>query len=105
MSEYPNTFAAMQLYGLLLTDEQLKKYAREDKVSRHDLRDDICDNITASILLKAILRDVLGKGYQWSDDPQFKREFYVAAQNKGLKVTPRGWYFLSTKNRFSRFFI
>jgi hypothetical protein len=82
-------------FFLILTDQQMEKYAAENEITKRDLHDDICDTINRDLLIDAIVLDVLGNDYEWptnshsreyADD--FYPRFFRAADYKGLAVEP-----------------
>lgn len=90
---YPHTREEMCRFGIVLTDEELEKYAAKHTVTKRDLKDDVCDSFDRDFLIFFVVNDVLGEGYHWplngdSDEytEGFYAQFYKAAREKGIQV-------------------
>lgn len=93
---YPNTRKEMfEHFAITLSDYQLEKFAKKSKVTKRDLKDDICDTIDRDYLIDAVVVYVLGEDYHWPlnmDELEYSMDFYprfyVEAQKKGIEVLP-----------------
>jgi hypothetical protein len=96
MKTYPSTRESMlNHFGLVLTDEQLEMFANKNRITRRDLKGDICDTIDRDYLIDAVVVYVLGEDFHWplnSDDATYTDVFYAAffaeASRKGIAVAP-----------------
>lgn len=97
---YTNVQATMQRhFGIILTDEQIKKYSDLHPVTKRDSREDVCDTIDRDILIDSIVEDLLGAPWHWPinmDTPKYAEEFYQkfhdACLEKGIKLDEAKWY-------------
>ena len=91
---FPAMREAMQNYGITLTYKQIADYARSESAIRNDvLKYDSTDTYVRDYMGFLIVKDVLGKGYEWptnGHDPEwanlFYQKFFLAAHEKGIKV-------------------
>ena len=95
---YPNIKETMRNYfGIVLTDEQIKKYGNKHPVTKRDVKDDVCDTLDREILIDAIVQDVAGPEYHWPlnmDGLQYINQFtkaFLKGYKGKIEIVPEFW--------------
>jgi hypothetical protein len=96
-AKHPNVRNGCRKYfSLLLTDEQIEKYANTHPVLKRDFAEDVFDTIDRDLLIDAIVISVVGKAYHWplngdtvEYSNKFFSKFFLKAKTKGIRITKR----------------
>lgn len=98
--DYSNVHSEMKrMFGLDLTDDQIRHYSALHPITKRDSKDNVCDTIDRDILIDSIAQELLGEGAHWPMNmstqeytEKFSEDFHNACVAKGIKLVEEFWY-------------